>query len=146
MGETTASNSVSEVQKQANSFDTAPIHSSENVLRKKLKSEHASWMSAQTIELLYIFNKTAKRYKRTRHPAHKDQSQLLHGQVSAAFDQDQQTQLDTHLASLELADQRHEHGTAWQIINHIAGEINKADPSKVRLENGSITKYKEQLL
>ena len=69
-------------------------------------------MSSQTIELLNICNKAAKRYKRTRNPAHKDQWQLLQGQVSAAFEQDQQTQLDTHLASLELADQRHEHGTA----------------------------------
>ena len=38
----------------------------------------------------------------------------------------------THLASLDLADQRHEHGTAWQIINHFAGDINKTNPSKVR--------------
>ena len=105
MDETIPSNNVSEVQKQANSFDKALIHSSENILGKKLKSKHASWVSAQTIELLHICNKAAKRYKRTRNPAHKDQWQLLQGQVSAAFDQDQQTQLDTHLASLELADQ-----------------------------------------
>ena len=71
--ETTASNNVSEVQKQANSFDRALIHSSENVLGKKLKSKHASWSSAQTIELLNICNKAAKRHKRRRNPAHKDQ-------------------------------------------------------------------------
>ena len=81
-------------------------------------------MSAQTIELLNICNKAAKRYKRTRNPAHKDQLQLLQGQVSAAFDQYQQTQLESHLASLELADQRDEHGTALEIINHIAGDFN----------------------
>ena len=101
-----ASNNVSEVQKQANSFDTALIHSSQNVLRK-LKSKHASWVSAHTIELLNIYNKAAKRYKRTRNPAHIIQA---------------------------------------QIINHIAGDINKAYPSKVRLQNGSIPKNKEQLL
>ena len=28
-------------------------------------------------------------------------------------------------SSLELADQRHEHGIAWHIINHFAGDINK---------------------
>ena len=98
MDETIPLNNVSEVQKQANSFDKALIHSSENILGKKLKSKHASWVSAQTIELLNICNKAAKRYKRTRNPAHKDQWLLLQGQVSAAFDQDQQTQLDTHLA------------------------------------------------
>ena len=70
----------------------------------------------------------------------------MQGKVSAAFDQDQQTQLDTHLVSLELSEQRHEHGIAWHIINHIAGDSNKAYPSKVRLENGSIRKNKEQLL
>ena len=59
---------------------------------------------------------------------------------------DQQTQLDTHLASLELADQWHEHGYAWQYINHIAGDIKQVDPSKVRLENDSIPQNKEQLL
>ena len=83
MDETTAFNNVSEFQKQVNSFDTALIHSSENVLGKKLKSKHASWVSAQTIELLNICNKAAKRYKRTRNPAHKNQWQLLQGQVSA---------------------------------------------------------------
>ena len=76
-------------------------------------------------------------------PAHEGQLQLLYGQVSATFVQYQQTQLDTHIASLEFADQRHELGTTWQIISHIAGDINKADPSKVRLENGSIPKNKE---
>ena len=90
--ETTTSNNVSEVQKQANSFDTVIIHSSENVLEKKLKSKHASWVNAQTIELLHICNKAAKRYKRTRNLAHKDQWKLLQGKVSA--DQDQQTQLN----------------------------------------------------
>ena len=69
--------------------------------------------------------------KRTRQNVHKDQWQLLQGQVSAAFDLDQQVHLDAHLAALELADQKHEHGTAWQIINNIAGDVNKADPSKV---------------
>ena len=71
MDETTASNNVSEVQKQANSFDKALIHPSEKILGKKLKSKHASWVSAQTIELLNICNKAAKRYKRARNPAHK---------------------------------------------------------------------------
>ena len=51
-----------------------------------------------------------------------------------------------HLAALELADQKHEHGTAWKIINNIAGDVNKADPSKVRLQNGAILKTKEKLL
>ena len=112
MDELTASNNVSEVQKQANSFDKALIHYSE-----KLKSKHVSWMTFQTIELLKICNKAAKSYKRTSNPVHKDQWQLLQGKVSSAFEQYQQTQFDTHLASLELADQRHEHETAWQIIN-----------------------------
>ena len=70
----------------------------------------------------------------------------MQGQVSAAFDQDQQTQLDAHLASIELADQRHEHGTPWQIINHIAGDINKADPFKVRIENSFQKTYFYTLL
>ena len=73
MDETIPSNNVSEVQKQANSFDKALIHSSENVLGKKLKNKHASWVSAQTNELLNIRNKAAKRYKGTRNPADKDQ-------------------------------------------------------------------------
>ena len=77
MDKTTASNNVSEVQKQANSFDTAIIQSNENVLGKKLKSKHANWVSAQTKEIMNICNKTAKHYKRTRNPAHKDQWQLL---------------------------------------------------------------------
>ena len=89
--------------------------------------------------------KTSKRTrKRTRNPSHKDQ--LLQDQVSTAFDYDQQSQLDAHLASLDLADQWHEHGTAWQIINHIAGDFNKANPSKVRLQNRSIPKNKESSL
>ena len=33
-----------------------------------------------------------------------------------------------------------------QIINHIAGDVNKADPSKVQLQNVSIPKIKEELL
>ena len=135
MDEATLSNNVSEVQKRANAFDAALIHSSEKILGKKPKNKHNRWVSDQTLELLNICNKASKRYKRTRNPAHKDQWQLLQDRVSAAFDQDQQAQLDAHLASLELADQRHEHGTAWQIINHIAGDFNKADPSKVRLQN-----------
>ena len=94
MDETTPSNNVSGVKKHAISFDKALIHSSENVLGSK----HASWVSAQTIEVLNICNKATKRYKRTRNRAHKDQWQLLEGQVSAAFEKDQQTQLDTHLA------------------------------------------------
>ena len=146
MDEATLSNNVSEVQKRANAFDAALIHSSEKILGKKPKNKHNRWVSDQTLELLNICNKASKRYKRTRNPAHKDQWQLLQDRVSAAFDQDQQAQLDAHLASLELADQRHEHGTAWQIINHIAGDFNKADPSKVRLQNGSIPNNKEELL
>ena len=113
MDKTIPSNNVSKVKKQADSFDKALIHSSENILGKKLNSKHTRWVSAQTIELLNICNKAAKRYKRTRNQAHKDQWQSFQGQVSAAFEQDQQTQLDAHLASLELADQRNEHGTAW---------------------------------
>ena len=46
--EKTTSNNVSE------------LHSSENVLGKKLKSKHVSWLSAQTIELLNINNKPPK--------------------------------------------------------------------------------------
>ena len=79
MDETTVSNNVSEIQKQAISFDAALIHLSENVLGKKLKSKQANWVSAQNIELLNICNKAAKRYKRTRNPAHKVQCQLLQG-------------------------------------------------------------------
>ena len=40
---------------------------------------------------------------------------------------------------------RHENGSTWQITNLIASDINKADRSKVQLENVSIPKYKEQL-
>ena len=98
MDDTIPSNYISEVQKQVNSFYKALIHFIENIPGKKLKSKHASWVSAHTKEQLNICNKAAKRYKRTRNPAHKDQWQLLQGQVSAAFEQDQQTQLDTHLA------------------------------------------------
>ena len=103
-------------------------------------------MSPQTIELLNTCNKAAKRYKRTRQADHKDQWQLLQGQVSAAFDLDQQVHLDAHLAALELADRKHEHGIAWQIINNIAGDVNKADPPKVRLQNDAIPKTKDELL
>ena len=103
-------------------------------------------MSDQTIKLLNICNKASKSYKRARNPAHKDQWLLLQDQVSTAFDHDQQVQLDAHLASLELADQRQRHGTAWQIIKHIARDFNKADPSKVRLQNGLIRNNKEELL
>ena len=53
----------------------------------------------------------------------KDQWQLQ-GHVSAAFDLDQQVNLDAHLAALEFADQNNEHGTAWLIINNISGDVN----------------------
>ena len=95
MDESTASNYVSKVQKQANSFDKALIHSSENELGKKLQREHASWVSAQTRELLNIYNKAAKRKKRKRKQEHNDQLQLLQKKVSAAFEQDQQTSQKT---------------------------------------------------
>ena len=145
-GATISNDTISQVQKQADAFDTALKHASEKVLGKKLKNKHASWVSPQTIELLNTCNKAAKRYKRTRQEDHKDQWQLLQGQVSAAFDLDQQVHLDAHLAALELADRKHEHGTAWQIINNIAGDVNKADPSKVRLQNDAIPKTKDELL
>ena len=74
-------------------LDEALIHSSKNVLKFQWKETEEQ--TRQTIELLKICNKAAKLYKRTRNPEHKDQRQLLHGQVSADFDQDQQTQLDT---------------------------------------------------
>ena len=40
---------------------------------------------------------------------------------------------NTTSTSSPFADQRHGNGAAWQIINHIVGDDNKADPSKVRL-------------
>ena len=132
--------------KQADAFDTALKHASKKVLGKKLMNKHASWVSPQATELLNTCNKAAERYKRTRQEDHKDQWQLLQGQVSAAFDLDQQVHLDARLAALELADRKHEHGTAWQIINNIAGDVNKADPSKVRLQNDAIPKTKDELL
>ena len=88
-------------------------------------------MNDQTIELLNIYNKAPNVTNVRANQPIKQYLQLLQDQVSAAFDHDQQALLYAHLESLKLADQRHEHGTSWQIINHIAGYFNKADPSKV---------------
>ena len=126
-----------QVQKQADAFDTALKYASENVLGKKLKNKYASWVSPQTKKLLNTCNKAAKRYKRTRQEDNKDQWKLLQGH---------QVHLDTHLAALKLRDRKHEHGTAWEIINNIAGEVNKADLSKVRLQHDAIPNFIEELL
>ena len=94
------------MQKQAGAFNTALKYASENVLGKKSKNKHASWVSTQTIELLNAYNKATKRYKLTRQEVHNNQWQVLLGQVSADFD------LDPHLAALDVVDQKHEHRTA----------------------------------
>ena len=119
MDEATISNdTISQVKKQADAFNTALKHASEKVLWKKSKKKYAVWVSPQIIELL----------------------NTLQGQLSAAFNLDQHVHLDAHLAALELADKKHEHGTALQIINKIAGDVNTADPSEVRLQNGAVVK------
>ena len=89
--------------------------------------------------MLNTCNKATKLYKRTHKEVHKDQWQIFQA-VSAAFDLDQQVHLDAHLSAIELADEKYEHGTAMQIINNIAEDVNKVDPSKVRLQNGAIPK------
>ena len=78
----------------------------------------------------------------------------MHGQVSAAFDQDQQTQLYIHLASLELADQRafaddidllenDSTRTQWQLdkleheANKVGLEINVQKTEQMRLNQSS---------
>ena len=123
-GATISNDTISQLQKQADAFDTA------------LSDNRAAQYMQQGCKAL----------KRTRQGDHKDQWQILQGQISAAFDLDQQVHLDAHQAALELADRKHEYGTAWQIINNIAGDVNKADPSKVRLQNDAIPNTKEELL
>ena len=75
-------------------------HASEKVLGNKPNNKHASWVSPETKELFNTCNKAAKRFKRIRQ-IHEDQWQLLQGQVSAAFDLDQQVHLDSYLAPLD---------------------------------------------
>ena len=66
----------------------------------------------------------------------------MQGQVSEAFERDQNTHLNARLAALELADQKRESGTTWKIINQIACNENKADPAKVRKLDGSLPSSK----
>ena len=73
MDEATISNdTISQVQKQADAFDKALKNATENVLGKKSKNKHVSWVSLQALELPNTCNKAAKRYKRTRQEVYKD--------------------------------------------------------------------------
>ena len=63
-GATILNDTISQVHKQAEAFDTALKHASEKALWKKPKNKHASWVSLQTIELINTWNKAAKCYKK----------------------------------------------------------------------------------
>jgi exonuclease III len=138
--------SASEIQQRADALDEALRHASLSVLGKKKKTTHAHWVTQNTLLILEKCNKAAKKFKKTRLEAHKAQWRLLQTEVSQCFDHDRQADLDNHLAALEIAYQRREIGTAWKIINELAGGNNRADPSKVLLLDGSLPKGTKELL
>ena len=136
----------SEIQRRADALDGALCHASHKILGKKKNSKQPSWVTTNSLSLLEQCNKLAKKYKRTRLEAHKTEWLLLQAQVSASFEKDHQDHLETHLIALEEADKRREIGNVWKIIHQIGDENKTADPSKVRLLDGTLPKGIQELL
>jgi hypothetical protein len=108
------------------------------VLGKRPKTQQPSWISNNTLHLIEAQGKAKAVYKKSQLEIDKKAWRELQNQVSAAYAQDQTNYEESQLKALELADQKHEHGKVWKIIDMMTKKPQEAAASKVRSLDSSI--------
>jgi hypothetical protein len=83
-------------------------------------------------------------YKQTPTTLNRETWHALQEQVAAAFSTDQEDFMNSQLRELELASQKREYGTIWQLVNKIAGQKKKS--VIVRKLDESLPKDKAEIL
>ena len=125
-------------QARTDSLNLALEITCEKLLGKRPKRKQPSWVSNHTLKLIDEQGKA--KVKQSQLEADKNSWRHLQSKVSESFTRDQNLFEEQQLKALELADQKHESGTIWKIIEKMTKKPQVPAASKVRMLDGSIPK------
>lgn len=134
------SNRIDEVQKRSEALYTALEETCDKVLGKRPKNKHPSWVSQVTLDLIKEQGQAKAKYKNSQLETDKLQWRTVQNQVSVSFAYDQTKYEEEQLKALEIADEKHECGTTWKIIEKLTKKPQDSPAGKVRMLDGSILK------
>jgi hypothetical protein len=121
----TTQSRAEEIQFRADTLIKALIETSKTILGERKKRKQPSWIRVSTTALVEQQEQANFNYKQAPTTSNKEIWHALQEQVDTSYSKDQEDFMNSQLKDLELAAQKREYGTIWQLVNQIAGQNKK---------------------